>query len=237
MYLGAQNCIRSMDYIKNPPATAEEINRSASVPPPSPMAGAVPQRVVQEQQEEIDALKKQMEEMKAKTNLMDKFLAKANAMQGVTVNPSQPIKKGDKECKICTASFSSTAMLKRHDLKVHQGAGNYHCPDCDKTFMSSSSQKAHSDKVHKGEGVKCEEEGCPKVFTTRRAMVCHLKTHQPPEDLECPHCKDPFERKRYLDEHMPSCAKNPERDEFLCPQCGRPFHQKKHLSKHMRDDH
>ena len=90
-----------------------------------------------------------------------------------------PIKRGEKQCKICQRSFYSTDTYRRH-MKTHTGSQTNVCPNdgCNRKLASARSLKEHLTTCGKPKDVKYTIEGCNKALATQQALGAHLRTHQ-----------------------------------------------------------
>ena len=160
-----------------------------------------------------------------------------------------PIKRGEKQCKICHRSFYSTDTYRRH-MKTHTGNQSNVCPNdgCNRKLASARSLREHLTTCGKPKDVKCTVEGCNKAFATQQALGAHLRIHQDKltgDAKKCPGCpKADFEREKSKKDHWRNCPGNPDRvGPFPCPVAGcprdhrKPFNQIRNLNQHLQNAH
>ena len=146
------------------------------------------------------------------------------------------VQPGEKDCQLCHQSFKSTRSL-RHHMKTHTGDIGWSCDRCGKVLASKIMYELHLKGCGQEKSHWCQE--CNKGYTTKQALVAHLKAkHGPPptvEQLTCPTCSKVFKLVKTMCEHMAS-HKGP----FYCqvPGCGAgPFSLLKWLNRHMAEKH
>ena len=74
-------------------------------------------------------------------------------------------------CSKCTASFSSSETLKKHDFIMHR----YDCNLCNQSFRLRSELSSHM-MVHQKTPYVCSE--CDERFSTPKALIQHSKQHE-----------------------------------------------------------
>ena len=160
-----------------------------------------------------------------------------------------PIKRGEKQCKICQRSFYSTDTYRRH-MKTHTGDQSNVCPNdgCNRKLASARSLREHLTTCGKPKNIKCSVEGCNKAFATQQALGAHMRTHQDRlvgDAKKCPGCpKADFEREKSKKDHWRNCPGNPNRvGPFPCPVAGctrdsrKPFNRIRNLNQHLQNAH
>ena len=99
------------------------------------------------------------------------------------------VQAGDTNCELCWQSFKSTCSL-RHHMKTHTGDTGWSCDRCGKVLASRVMSELHEKSCGQEKGHWCQ--ACKKGYTTKQALVAHLKVkHGPPptvEQLTCPTC-------------------------------------------------
>ena len=78
------------------------------------------------------------------------------------------------------------------------------CPELNCTFESTEKVL----KLHLKSHIKCDK--CDKSFSgshSKQDLKRHEKTHAIKKVHECHICKSTFDRKSYLDRHLPGCEK------------------------------
>ena len=147
------------------------------------------------------------------------------------------VQASDRDCSLCHQSFASTKALKHH-LKTHTGDTGWSCEACGEVLSTKLMLELHTDSCGKGSKQhNCKE--CGKGYTTKQAMVAHLKAkHGPPptqEELTCPTCGKLFKVLKTMREHL-AVHKGP----YPCPVEGcdeGPYSLSKRLSRHLADKH
>uniref|UniRef100_A0A3B1JTB4 Zinc finger protein with KRAB and SCAN domains 4-like n=1 Tax=Astyanax mexicanus TaxID=7994 RepID=A0A3B1JTB4_ASTMX len=80
---------------------------------------------------------------------------------------------GQKQCRICGKSFSSSTHMKVHE-RVHSGERPYHCPYCGNTFKQNGHLQTHM-RIHTGEmPFFCPK--CGRRFKDQSVKNKHLYT-------------------------------------------------------------
>uniref|UniRef100_A0A8B9K3N5 C2H2-type domain-containing protein n=1 Tax=Astyanax mexicanus TaxID=7994 RepID=A0A8B9K3N5_ASTMX len=83
---------------------------------------------------------------------------------------------GQKQCRICGKSFSSSTHMKVHE-RVHSGERPYHCPYCGNTFKQNGHLQTHM-RIHTGEmPFFCPK--CGRRFKDQSVKNKHVKLYQP----------------------------------------------------------
>ena len=146
------------------------------------------------------------------------------------------VQAGDTNCELYHQSFKSTGSL-CHRMKTHTWDTGWSCDRCGKVLASRVMSELHQKSCGQEKGHWCQE--CKKGYTTKQALVAHLKSkHGPPptvEQLTCPTCSKVFKLVKTMREHMAS-HKGP----FYCRVEGcnaGPISLPKHLNRHMEEKH
>lgn len=132
-------------------------------------------------------------------------------------------------CRLCNASYSREAKLRRHVLshsQEHQEK-EHKCSKCPKSFSTKEYLQAHL-KVHGGKKYKCETCGflCSSPFN----LDTHRKKHMGDKPFKCELCVKTFIRRDFLDNHMEQVHKN---KKSKCEVCGKLFSRKDVLKRHL----
>ena len=146
------------------------------------------------------------------------------------------VQAGERECQLCHQSFKSTRSLKHH-MKTHTGETGWSCSRCGKILASRAMSDLHLRSCGQEKGHWCQE--CSKGYTTKQALVAHLKAKHGPapsvEELTCPTCGKIFKLIKTMREHL-ATHKGP----FPCwvegCQAG-PFSLPKRLNWHLEKAH
>ena len=146
------------------------------------------------------------------------------------------VQAGDTSCELYHQSFKSTRSLRRH-MKTHTGDTGWSCNWCGKVLASKVMYELHMKSCSQEKGHWCQE--CNKGYTTKRALVAHLKVKHSPaptiEQLTCPTCSKVFKVIKTMWEHMTS-HKGPFRCRVKGCSAGL-FLLPKHLNRHMEEKH
>ena len=146
------------------------------------------------------------------------------------------VQAGERECQLCRQGFKSTRSL-RHHMKTHTGETGWSCSRCGKILASRAMSDLHRRSCGQEKGHWCQE--CSKGYTTKQALVAHLKAKHGPapsvEELTCPTCGKIFKLIKTMREHL-ATHKGP----FPCRvegcQAG-PFSLPKRLNWHLEKAH
>ena len=142
----------------------------------------------------------------------------------------------ERECQLCCQGFKSTRSL-RHHMKTHTRETGWSCSHCGKILASRAMSDLHQRSCGQEKGHWCQE--CSKGYTTKQALVAHLKAKHGPapsvEELTCPTCGKIFKLIKTMWEHL-ATHKGP----FPCRvegcQAG-PFSLPKRLNWHLEKAH
>ena len=113
------------------------------------------------------------------------------------------VQAGERECRLCRQGFKSTRSL-RHHMKTHTGETGWSCSRCSKILTSRAMSDLHRRSCGQEKGHWCQE--CSKGYTTKQALVAHLKAKHGPapsvEELTCPTCGKIFKLIKTMREHL-----------------------------------
>ena len=113
------------------------------------------------------------------------------------------VQPGERDCLLCRQSFKSTRSLKHH-MKTHTGETGWSCSHCSKILASRAMRDLHLKSCGQEKGHWCRE--CNKGYTTKQALVAHLKAKHGPapsiEELTCPTCGKIFNIVKTMREHL-----------------------------------
>ena len=212
------------------------VSRRLNKPPPA--GPLLPEPPVLEEEGMIKVLKHDLK--RAQGILKDILAGRRVRFTGATQEevPFEvpEVQAGDTNCELCRQSFKSTRSLRRH-MKTHTGHTGWSCDRCGKVLASRAMSELHQKACGREKGHWCQT--CKKGYTTKQALVAHLKVKHSPaptvEQLTCPTCSKVFKLVKTMREHMAS-HKGP----FFCrvEGCGAgPFSLLKHLNRHMEERH
>ena len=158
------------------------------------------------------------------------------------------IKRGQKNCTLCSRKFYSTEAYRRH-MKTHTGEQKNVCPNpgCGRKLSSGRSLAEQLKTCGKERNVFCPRKGCKSMFVDLAGLQKHSITHQTlkKSQRKCPGCdKDDFKREKSKKERWRVCPGNPNRvGPFPCPVpgCKRgtsdPFTRTRNLNQHLKNAH
>ncbi|KAJ8901369.1 hypothetical protein NDN08_007215 [Rhodosorus marinus] len=112
------------------------------------------------------------------------------------------VKKTERICQICNASFRRSYDLKRHTAAIHEKRRDFICPKCPKTYTQKGHLNEHIRMVH------CEEPGlqcpvCKKQFGIKSKLERHISTvHENMRSFKCLECSKSYKERSYLKQHL-----------------------------------
>lgn len=139
--------------------------------------------------------------------------------------------KNAKTCKICSKTFSTLSIMRKHFREVHQGLRaeyRHQCDLCPVKTQCKSKMAVHM-KVHKENPenqFSCDK--CGAKYNRKSHIQFHLQTKL----KKCSFCDAKFRCKKLLLEHQNS----EHRDEAIwqCETCSRIFQSKIYLDNHQK---
>jgi len=111
---------------------------------------------------------------------------------------------GKFQCNYCPKTYVSNAILRKHVLKLHEGAplpeNQIYCEICGKRFSRRATYTKHI-KVHDGNVFQCND--CPMVCQSTSELKNHQKNHvKNNTKLEnCDVCGKVFKSKKSMSQH------------------------------------
>ena len=140
------------------------------------------------------------------------------------------------ECEECHKLFNREILLKSHQRIHASNRKTFSCDFCNFKTTNKSYLKSHIRLSHviKDRTIKCDFEGCPKVFKDKKSMKNHKRAvHQKKERVPCdwPGCDKTFKNQFYANDHKRTHLGT---REFLCEVegCGKAFMRKHTLGAH-----
>lgn len=132
-------------------------------------------------------------------------------------------------CRLCSASYSREAKLRRHVLSHSQDyqTKEYKCSKCPKSFVTKEYLNSHM-KIHAGKKFKCET--CGYLCSSPFNLETHRMKHTADKPFKCEQCEKTFVRRDFLDKHMEQVHKN---KKSKCEVCGKLFSRKDVLKRHL----
>jgi hypothetical protein len=203
--------------------------------------------LLKEKDEEIEQLQKKVAALELQVNRAKSALGAGGPSTGSRPPNIPELQKGDKTCPVCAKEFQEAWKCKDHYNRKHCGFGKHQCDICEKTFQTLGNLESHM-KSHTEENLYgCAE--CNTKCTTPQALQSHIQIQHPkPKQgqraveavkivCEHPGCDREFKAKKYMEEHMQVCPKNPNPLQLKCSFCTKVFNQPKKLNLHMRKMH
>lgn len=134
-------------------------------------------------------------------------------------------------CTVCGKMFNASHRMERHKERIHGEAKLYECNLCSATFNSQYQLKVHLGKIHSVEKylIKCEQ--CPKVCTTKGAMLLHVQSQHSELKYACDLCKYTTGIKWLITLHM---RKHVGCRDYACSVCEKLFRRSSNLRAHMK---
>ena len=175
--------------------------RSGSATPSGPATPAVPKEegIIQVKRKDL---------RRAEGILKDILVGKRVRMSTGASSQDIPfevpiVQPGERDCQLCCQSFKSTRSLKHH-MKTHTGETGWSCSSCSKILASRAMQDLHLKSCGQEKGHWCRE--CKKGYTTKQALVAHLKAKHGPalsvEELTSLTCSKIFRVVKTMREHL-----------------------------------
>ena len=151
------------------------------------------------------------------TFLMTGFMQPQDTIMSETATSSSKICQWIMPCSnMCSASFASSADLKKHMKAAHCTKGTTKCSwvDCSASFASEAALTGHISKKHltdltDSDGpFKCDHPGCNKTFMYKQVRDDHLASHSGENKMYCHICKQFLNSegsnfKRHMASHQP----------------------------------
>lgn len=104
------------------------------------------------------------------------------------------------KCKDCEEEFVRFADLVAHRKATH--SRRHTCTDCGKHYRRVSDLRDHRSRVHEQAVLRCSEPGCQQTFSTRPALLSHVKVyHLGIRRFNCKYCDQIFAYKSVLRRH------------------------------------
>ena len=106
------------------------------------------------------------------------------------------------QCNICSKRFKHQRTLNIHYKQSHDTSNRIHCEQCDFTAYAEYVLRKHVLERHAAKTLyPCDK--CSFVSNSKASLTKHLSVHGIViKNKHCPECKESFETKRMLGEHM-----------------------------------
>lgn len=134
-------------------------------------------------------------------------------------------------CSACGKMFNASHRLEKHKQRFHGYTKLHECNLCSANFDNSYQMKVHLGKIHNVEKymIKCEQ--CPKICTTKGAMMLHVQAQHSDLKYECDLCDYKAGIKWLITLHK---RKHYGVKEYMCSICERQFRRSSNLRAHMK---
>ncbi|CAK1587583.1 unnamed protein product [Parnassius mnemosyne] len=134
-------------------------------------------------------------------------------------------------CKVCGKIFDAFHKLDKHKQRIHGQVRSHGCSLCSATFATPYQVKVHMGKVHNVEKYRIQCEHCPKICTTKGAMLLHVQSLHSDARYECDLCEYRTGIKWMLKLHK---RKHFGEKNYKCSICERRFGRSSNLRAHMK---
>lgn len=134
-------------------------------------------------------------------------------------------------CKICNKTLSTYTKLVRHKQTVHGTLKTYTCDVCEVSFKNKYQLTVHMGNVHNVAKYRIKCEFCPKICTTKGAMVLHVRSVHSEPEYECDVCDYKTAIKWMLKLHK---RRHVGVKDYACSVCKKSFGRSSNLRAHMR---
>ncbi|XP_063632020.1 zinc finger protein 181-like isoform X5 [Cydia splendana] len=135
------------------------------------------------------------------------------------------------KCKICEKIFDASHKLDRHKERIHGHTKTHECNLCSAKFDNDYQVKVHLGKVHNVEKYRIKCEHCPKICTTKGAMLLHAQSMHSDVRYECDLCEYKTAIKWMIKLHK---RKHFGERDYACSICDRLFGRSSNLRAHMK---
>ncbi|XP_063899040.1 zinc finger protein 624 isoform X7 [Helicoverpa armigera] len=134
-------------------------------------------------------------------------------------------------CTVCGEIFNASHRMEKHKQKMHGQAKNYECNLCSTGFESQYQLKVHLGKMHNVEKYRIKCAQCPKICTTKGAMILHVQSRHSETKFECDLCNYKTGIKWLITLHK---KKHFGDRDYVCSICERSFRRSSNLRAHMK---
>lgn len=134
-------------------------------------------------------------------------------------------------CKICNIMFDGYHKLIRHKEMVHGDVRSFVCNLCSEKFRNYYQLKVHMGKVHNVSKYRIKCKFCPKICTTKGAMLLHVQSLHSEPRFECDMCDYKTAIKWMIKLHK---RKHFGEKNYACSICSRHFGRSSNLRAHMK---
>lgn len=134
-------------------------------------------------------------------------------------------------CTVCGKMFNASHRMEKHKQRMHGQAKAHECNLCSATFDSNYQLKVHLGKIHNVEKYRIKCEHCPKICTTKGAMMLHVQSQHSHSKFECDMCNYTTGIKWLITLHK---KKHFGDRDYACSVCERSFRRSSNLRAHMK---
>ncbi|XP_053674172.1 zinc finger protein 471-like [Anopheles nili] len=135
-------------------------------------------------------------------------------------------------CEICGTELKHRNSLEVH-LERHAGITHHQCPYCSSSFHTKTELKNHVLSMHISEDrADCDQ--CGAVFTSKKLLKQHLKSHTAVRNFHCVQCTLSFKTFHHLRRHI-KAVHNDVR--FQCEHCNASYCRRDKLRMHIEKAH
>ena len=139
-------------------------------------------------------------------------------------------------CDICSKSYTTKFMLKKHKWGVHEDRKTHKCESCPNSYTTASGLDYHVKVAHHG-GKENYCAICDKEFDNKKSFKDHKKNEHPKKPLMCEECGKTFNFKSPLELHISIIHKKEKN--YICEveNCGKTFATKGNFQTHVKRYH
>ncbi|XP_049883426.1 zinc finger protein 26-like [Pectinophora gossypiella] len=135
------------------------------------------------------------------------------------------------KCSLCQKVFDAFHKLEKHKQRIHGQIKTHECTLCTASFENGYQVKVHMGKVHNVEKYRIKCELCPKVTTTKGAMLLHVQSIHSDVRYECDLCDYKCGIKWMIKLHK---RKHYGEKNYVCSVCSRKFGRSSNVRAHMK---
>lgn len=134
-------------------------------------------------------------------------------------------------CRICEKVFDAFHKVEKHKQRTHGIHRSVACDLCSATFQNNYQIKVHMGKVHNVEKYRIKCEHCPKICTTKGALVLHVQSMHSDQRFECDLCDYKTGIKWMIKLHK---RRHYGEKNYVCSICDKRFGRSSNLRAHMK---
>lgn len=134
-------------------------------------------------------------------------------------------------CELCGIKFEAHHKMVQHKMRVHGKLKNHPCTLCNMTFPNLYQVKVHMGNIHCVEKYRIKCKFCPKIATTKGAMLLHVQSIHSERNYECDICEYRTAIKWMIKLHK---RKHFGEKNYLCTICSKKFGRSSNLRAHFK---